>query len=87
MFKCGTGLMLALGLRHFSDDLDFTAGEQVAVEPGEGSRTVKVTERRTKKDFAVFVKEVLKWYAKAAELCVVPDNLNIHFPGLFKDVT
>ena len=33
VFRGGTGLMFALGLRRFSDDLDFTAGKQVAVEP------------------------------------------------------
>lgn len=32
VFKGGTGLMFALGLRRFSDDLDFTAERQVVVE-------------------------------------------------------
>lgn len=33
VFKGGTGLMFSLGLRRFSDDLDFTAEKQAAVEP------------------------------------------------------
>ena len=57
----------------------------VVVEPRKGKRTVKVTDRRTKKDFAVFVKEVLKRYPKAGKLCVVLDNLNTHFPGSFEE--
>ncbi len=57
----------------------------IAVEPKKGKRIVKVTERRTKRDFALFVKEVLKEYPEAGKICVVLDNLNTHFPGSFEE--
>ncbi len=57
----------------------------VAVEPKKGKRTVKVTERRTKRDFALFVKEILEEYPKARKLYIVLDNLNTHFPGSFEE--
>ena len=57
----------------------------VAVEPGRGRRNVKVTERRTKRDFAVFIRDILKEYTDADKLHIVLDNLNTHFPGSFEE--
>ena len=57
----------------------------VAVEPKKGKRKVKVTERRTKKDFAIFMKEVLEEYPKVRKLYIVLDNLNTHFPGSLEE--
>ena len=47
-----------------------TANIFVAVEPKTEKRITKVTKRRTKKDFAMFVKEVLDRYPKARKLPV-----------------
>lgn len=44
----------------------------------------RVTKRRTKKDFAMFVKEVLDKYPKARKLHITLDNLNILFAGSFE---
>jgi hypothetical protein len=53
----------------------------VAVEPLGGKHVIKVTKRRTRKDFAVFIKElVTKIYRQAKKINLVLDNLNTHFP-------
>ncbi len=57
-----------------------TANIFIAVEPSRGKRIAKVTRRRTKKDFALFVKDILDSYPKARKLTFVMDNLNTHFP-------
>ena len=57
----------------------------VAVEPKTGKRITKVTKRRTKKDLAMFVKEVLDRYPKAKKLYIVLDNLNTHFISSFME--
>ncbi len=56
-----------------------TANIFIAVDPKRGKRIAKVTERRTKKDFALFVKDVLDAHSKARKLHIVLDNLNTHF--------
>ena len=54
----------------------------MANEPLKGKRMVKITERKTKKDWAVFVKEIAdKLYKDAKKITLVMDNLNTHKPG------
>ncbi|CAN5237254.1 hypothetical protein BH20BAC1_BH20BAC1_06080 [soil metagenome] len=54
----------------------------VAVEPKGGKRFVKVTDKRTKKDFAFFVEDLVeKHFPKADYIQLVLDNLNTHFEG------
>jgi hypothetical protein len=54
----------------------------VAVEPKGGNRVIKVTDTRTKKDFAVFVEDLVeRRFAKADCIQLVLDNLNTHFAG------
>lgn len=54
----------------------------VAVAPAAGKRVVKVTERRTKQEFAYFMEELVdKHFRKAKFIQVVLDNLNTHFAG------
>lgn len=49
------------------------------VEPLGGKRKVKITERRTKIDWAHFIKEMLEQrYPKAEKIVLVMDNLNTH---------
>lgn len=55
----------------------------IAVEPLAGKRTTKVTERRTRKDWAAFVKEIADQYPGAEKITLVMDNLNTHSPGSF----
>jgi hypothetical protein len=59
-----------------------TANVFLAFEPLAGRRTTQVTERRTKVDWAQFVKELLDGpYAATQTVVLVMDNLNIHTPA------
>ncbi len=51
----------------------------VSVEPKAGKRIVRVTKRRTKKDYASFIKYLVTHvYKKAKKVVLVEDNLNTH---------
>ena len=59
-----------------------TANVFMAVEPLAGKRTVRVTDRRTKIDWAQFVKFLLTTvYPEVAIVVLVMDNLNTHSIG------
>jgi hypothetical protein len=53
----------------------------LACEPLAGKRMVKVTERKTKQDWATFVEEIAGQYENAEKITLVMDNLNTHEPG------
>lgn len=54
----------------------------IANEPLAGKRKVKVTESRTKKDWAEFIREIAdEQYPNAKKITLVMDNLNTHKPG------
>ena len=44
---------------------------------------VKITERKTKKDWACFLEEIADQYETAEKITLVMDNLNTHEPGSF----
>ena len=53
-------------------------------EPLQGWRHVRVTERRTKVDWAHALRDFLtEFYAEAEKIVLVMDNLNTHSPGSF----
>lgn len=53
----------------------------MACEPLAGKRTAKVTERRTKADWAAFIEDIARIYGEAERITLVMDNLNTHTPG------
>lgn len=53
----------------------------LAVEPLAGKRIVRVTERRTRTDWANFLEEIAARYEHAERITLVLDNLNTHSPG------
>jgi len=53
----------------------------MASEPLAGKRIVKVTERKTKQDWALFVADIARCYPEAEKITLVMDNLNTHKPG------
>lgn len=53
----------------------------IANEPLAGKRTVKITKRKTKKDWATFVNEISMQYKHAKKITLVMDNLNTHKAG------
>jgi hypothetical protein len=56
-----------------------TANVFMAVEPLAGKRTVRVTDRRTRVDWAQFIRMLLlTMYPEAAKVILVMDNLNTH---------
>jgi len=58
----------------------------MAVEPLAGKRIAKVTKRKTKKDYALFMKDLDQKYCKAEKIIIVQDNLNTHNPSSFYEV-
>ena len=60
----------------------FMASEQL-----KGMRYIKIKERKTKKDWAIFIKLIADNYYKDAEkINLVMDNLNTHQPGSLYEV-
>lgn len=55
----------------------------IAFEPLAGKRIVDVKERKTKKDYAKFMRKVEQAYPKAEKIILVQDNLNTHNPSSF----
>ena len=53
----------------------------MATEPLAGKRLTKVTERKTKIDWARFLADIAARYAHARTITLVMDNLNTHRPG------
>ncbi len=58
----------------------------MAVEPLAGRRMVNVTEQKTKKDYAAFMKTLAATYPDAEKIVLVQDNLNTHNPSSFYEV-
>lgn len=53
----------------------------LACEPLSGKRMVTITERKTKRDWAIFLEEIAEKYKEAEKITLVMDNLNTHEPG------
>ncbi len=53
----------------------------MACEPLAGRRMVKITEKKTKQDWALFVKDIACDYPEAEKITLVMDNYNTHTPG------
>ena len=53
----------------------------MAAEPLAGRRLTKVTERKTKIDWAQFLGDIAARYGDATKITLVMDNLNTHRPG------
>ena len=53
----------------------------MASEPLAGARMTKVTEHKTKVDWAQFLQDIAERYQDAQKITLVMDNLNTHSPG------
>ena len=53
----------------------------IAAEPLAGKRMTKVTERKTKIDWATFLADIAARYQDATRITLVMDNLSTHRPG------
>ncbi|HNM27284.1 MAG TPA: IS630 family transposase [Saprospiraceae bacterium] len=54
-----------------------------AIEPGTGNRLAQVYEQRTKRQYALFMKQLAAKYPHAIKILVVQDNLNTHTISAF----
>ena len=57
----------------------------MAVEPLSGQRTVRVTQRRTRNDWAHSLNHIAQLWQRAEKITLVMDNLNTHGPGSLYD--
>jgi DDE superfamily endonuclease len=55
----------------------------MAIEPQTGKREAQVFSRRTKQEYALFMKELATRYPQALKIRVVQDNLNTHSTSSF----
>lgn len=55
----------------------------LAYEPLAGKRIVRVTERKTKQDWARFLEVIAEQYESAEKITLVMDNFSTHEPGAF----
>ncbi len=55
----------------------------MSCEPLAGKRMVKITERKAKRDWAQFLKELADFYKNADKIILVMDNLSTHRPESF----
>jgi len=55
----------------------------IASEPLAGKRFVKITEKKTKRDWAVFIKEISDKYKDAEKIILIMDNYVTHKAGSF----
>lgn len=53
----------------------------LSCEPLTGKRMVKITERRTKQDWACYLEAITIQYENADKITLIMDNLNTHVPG------
>lgn len=60
-----------------------TCVAMLAYQPLAGKRFVGVRERKTKKDYALFMEELAHAYPEAEKIILVQDNLNTHNPSSF----
>ena len=59
----------------------------IAYEPLAGRRYLKVSQRRTRKDWAHFIEDLLtKRYGQAERVVLVMDNLNTHSPASLYEI-
>lgn len=64
--------------QHYAYEKNGSCALLMAIEPKTGKRVARVSDRRTKLDYAHFMKELAAQYPKAKKIRVVQDNLNTH---------
>lgn len=72
--------------QHAREDFEYArcgvANIFLASEPLNGKRYIEVTERKTKNDWAKFIKQIADdWYRDATKITLVMDNLSTHKPA------
>lgn len=68
---------------HYSYQKNGSCALLMAIEPQTGKRLAQVYDRRTKQEYALFMKELAAAYPEAKKIRVVQDNLNTHSTSSF----
>lgn len=58
----------------------------IASEPLTGKRKLKITERKTKKDWAEFISQIANDYKDSTKITLVMDNYSTHKAGSFYEI-
>ena len=69
--------------QHYAYEKNGSCALLMAIEPKTAKRVARVSDRRTKQDYARFMKELAARYPKAKKIRVVQDNLNTHSVSAF----
>lgn len=68
---------------HYSYEKNGSCALLAAIEPLSGKRQAAVYERRTKKEYALFLKALAEAYPQAVKIHLVQDNLSTHNASAF----
>jgi len=69
--------------QHYAYEKNGSCALLMAIEPKTGKRLAGVSDRRTKLDYAQFMRELAASYPQAEKIGVVQDNLNTHSTSAF----
>jgi DDE superfamily endonuclease len=69
--------------QHYAYEKNGSCALLMALEPKTGKRLAEVFDRRTKQEYARFMKELAAQYPQAEKIRVVQDNLNTHSTSSF----
>ncbi len=64
--------------QHYAYEKNGSCALLAAIEPQTGKRLARVFDQRTKREYALFMKELADVFPKAEKLRIVQDNLNTH---------
>lgn len=68
---------------HYTYQKNGSCALLMAIEPKTGKRVARVFNRRTKRDYALFMRELAAHYPKARKIRLVQDNLSTHSTSAF----
>ncbi|HET9786280.1 MAG TPA: IS630 family transposase [Pyrinomonadaceae bacterium] len=69
--------------QHYAYKKNGSCALLMAIEPKTGQRLARVFDRRTKREYAQFMKELAESYPQAKKIRIVQDNLNTHSTSSF----
>jgi hypothetical protein len=69
--------------QHYAYEKNGSCALLMAIEPQTGKRVADIFDRRTKREYALFMKELAAEYPEAIKIRLVQDNLNTHSTSSF----
>lgn len=71
---------------HYAYSKNGSCSILAAIEPKTGQRLAHVRRSRTKREFAIFMRNLSQTYPHAQKITVILDNLNTHTPNAFYEL-